>query len=153
MKDAVIEMPIPPGASFGKPVARFALQGIRDAYTDEPSCLPQSNLTFPRREDEVRVLQQKLSALCKANRKREAIAEALAFFDDRLIARRIRDCDRAFRQLQVTELAASVMVSILGITIRAKELKGRAIFFERVFQEIARVKGKRYAKELLAKYR
>ena len=40
-----------------------------------------------------------------------------------------------------------------GITIRAKMLKGRTLFCERAFQEIARRKGKKYASELLAKYR
>ena len=103
-------------------------------------------------EDESAVFQQNLYALCKANRKREAIAEALDYFDERLLAGQFRDCNRTLHQLQVDKLASSVMVSILGITICAKKLKGRAIFFERAFQEIARQKGKRYAIELLAKY-
>lgn len=113
----------------------------------------QSNVTAPLQKDEFVVLEQNLFALCKANRKREAIAEALDYFDDRLLAGQFRDCDRALRQLQVAKLASSVMVSILGITIRAKQLKSRALFFDRVFREVARQKGKRYANELLLKYR
>ena len=153
MKDAVIETPIPSIAYTGEPIWRFTLQGIRAASTEDPSCLPQSNLTLPPYEDEVKGFQQKLYALCKVNRKREAIAESLDYFDNRLISRQFRECDRALRQLQVAKLASSVMVSILGITIHAKKLKGRAIFFEQAFQEITRQKGKKYASELLAKYR
>jgi hypothetical protein len=115
-------------------------------------CSPQSNTTVLLPEDELPIFEANLYALCKAKRDREAIAEALDYFDDRLIARQFTDCNRALHQLQVAKLASSVMVSILGITIRAKS-KSRAIFFERAFQEIARLKGKKYAIELLAKYR
>ncbi len=153
--DAVIEKPVFRGASTGEPVSRLTRteQDIRASLAEEPSWFRQINVSLPPYEDEVAVFQQNLDAHCTVNRHREAIAEALDYFDDRLIAGHFRDCDRALRQLQVAKLASSVMVSILGITIRAKTLKGRAIFFERAFQEIARRKGKKYASELLAKYR
>jgi hypothetical protein len=134
---------------------RLTWTEVRAAVTAEPlnppSWLLLNNATSP--PDEFGVFEQTLYALCKVNRDREAIAEALNYFDGRLIARQFKDCERAFRQLQVGKLASSVLVSILGITIHAKHVKGRSIFFEQAFQEIARQKGKRYASELLAKYR
>ena len=39
------------------------------------------------------------------------------YFDDKLLDGEFRGCDSALRQLQVSKLAPSVMVSILGITI------------------------------------
>jgi hypothetical protein len=116
------------------------------------SRLLRSNATVFPHEDEFAVLASNLYALCKAKRDREAIAEALDYFDDLLIARRFTDCNRALRELQVAKLSSSVMVSILGITLCAKS-KSRTIFFERTFQDITRKKSRRYASELLGKYR
>ncbi len=128
-------------------------QNIRTASTGDPSGIPQHNATLLHYQDEYADFEQTLYALCKVNRDREAIAEALDYFDDRLITGKFKDCDLALQRLQAGKLASSVLVSILGITIRAKKLKGRALFFERSFQEIARQKGKKYASELLTKYR
>src|SRR5438105_1164681 len=101
--------------------------------------------TYPY-EDEFGEFANYLYALCIVNRDREAIAESLDYFDDRLTARRFRECDRAFRQLQTGKLASSVLVSILGITVRAKALKARGSFYERAFEEISKRKGKKYAR-------
>src|SRR5262249_18675776 len=113
----------------------------------------RTNTTQPRIQDEFAAVEGNLYALCEAKRDRSAIAEALDYFDDCLISRRFPDCERALRRLQVTKLAPSVLVAILGITLRAQNLQNRASFFERAFQEIARQKSKKYARELLAKYR
>lgn len=148
--NAIIELPTSPDASTAQPQRSWVER--RASSIDSFFFINFDNLAFRTNEDETRVFEQTLYALCKANRRREAIAEALNFFDDRLIGREFRECDRALRQLQVSKLASSVLVSVLGVTLRAKQLKGRAIFFERAFQEVARQKGKGYARELLAKY-
>jgi hypothetical protein len=142
-------------ASSGEPMSQIIPRKQVDSVVAlaEPPRTLHNNAALPRCEDEFGVFEHKLYALCKVNRNREAIAEALDYFDDRLIAGRFRECAGALRQLQVTKLAPSVMVSILGITVWAKILKGRAIFFDSAFHEIARQKGSRYASELLAKYR
>jgi hypothetical protein len=126
---------------------------IRDESGRAPSRLFQGNASLPLQQDEFEVFEQTLHALCKVNRDREAIAESLNYFDDRLSGRRFRECNRALHQLHVDRLASSVLVSILGMTVPVKALAGRASFYERSFQEIARRKGKKYARELLAKYR
>jgi hypothetical protein len=142
-------------ASSGEPFSRMRrrVQDIRAELSEESTWIPHHNATLLPYEDELTAFEQKLYALCKVNRDREAIALALDYFDDQLIAMQFRTCDRALLRLQVAKLAAAVLVSILGITIRAKTLKGRERFFERAFQEIARKKDKKYATELLAKYR
>jgi hypothetical protein len=122
------------------------------ASAEDPFQVARTNATLPD-EDQFVTFAKTLYILCRVGRTREAIAEALDYFDDRLLAGEFRECDRALRQLDVARLAPSVMVSILGITIRAKKLKGRSIFFERSSQAIANQKGKRYASELLTKYR
>jgi hypothetical protein len=142
-------------ASNCESVSQFTriAQDNRAASAEEPARFLPTNSSLPPYDDEGTIFRINLYALCKVERKREAIAEALNYFDSRLIARRFSDCDRALLQLDVTRLASSVIVSILGITLRAKHLKCRAIFFERAMREIARQKGRQYARELLTKYR
>lgn len=125
---------------------------VQAASMEDPFRVPQMNTTMAD-EDRFVIFAKTLYALCKAGRIREAVAEAIDYFDDGLLAGEFRECDRALRQLEITRLAPSVMVSILGITIRARKLKGRAIFFQRSNEAIAKQKGKRYASELLTKYR
>lgn len=103
-------------------------------------------------EDDLVRFKKTLYALSSANRDEEAIAEALDYFDDRLIRRDFRECERALLQLEPSKLSTSTMVSILGITARTRELKSRARFYELSFKEIARLKGRNYALQLLTKY-
>jgi len=123
------------------------------ASTSEPWEICQDRASELPHEDQYAAFEQTLYALCKAKRDREAIAEALDYFDDRLTSGRFADCNRAFRQLQVARLASSVLVSILGVSVRQKKSRSRANFFKRSFHEIARQKGMKYAIELLFKYR
>jgi hypothetical protein len=94
-----------------------------------------------------------LYALCKINKTQEAIADALDYFDDNLIAGHPENCNRAFLELDARSLSPAVLVSILGITIRAKNVPGRNGFYRKALHEIARQKGEKYAAELLSKYR
>jgi hypothetical protein len=98
---------------------------------------------------------ERLYALCKLGERGEAIARALDFFDDLLIDGRFFECGRALGLLNPKKLAPSVIVSVLGITIRAKQVLGtaRASFYQLGLQEVTRLKGKKYANELLGKYR
>ncbi|MBL8792310.1 MAG: hypothetical protein JNM56_00240 [Planctomycetia bacterium] len=136
-------------AAMSSMVRATTSEGLPDASVRVRRC----NTTAEQRGDDVAVLKQDLYALCRVDRRRDAIARALDFFDDRLLAGDFRDCDRALRQLEVAKLSPSVLVSILGITIRAKKLECRDSFYQRALEEIARQKGKKYATELLTKYR
>ena len=96
------------------------MQDNRAASSEKPIGFPLVNTTLLPYENEGSLFLINLYALCKVNRKFEAIDEALDYFDERLVAGQFSDCDRALRQLQVGKLASSVIVSILGITIRAR---------------------------------
>lgn len=97
-----------------------------------------------------------LMALSATNRE-AAIDRALDHFDDLLIAGQWPRCDADLAALDtaaVRELDSSVLVSILGITLKAKPLlPRRPAFYGRVTAEMARRKGRRYANGLLKKYR
>jgi hypothetical protein len=98
-----------------------------------------------------------LLSLSAADDREAAIDLVIDFFDDRLIADLTADCDAALDLIGsdgVDRVPPSVLVSILGVTLRAKTfLKSRAAFFDRVFASVGRRKGHRYAKSLLEKYR
>lgn len=101
-------------------------------------------------------LAELLSKSAKDDRE-AAIDLVIDYFDDRLIADQAGDCDDALDAIGadvVDRVPPSVLVSILGITLRAKPLlKRRAAFFDRALASIGRKKGRRYATNLLDKYR
>ena len=78
----------------------------------------------------------------------------LDYFDDRLIRRQFLECDEAIARIDVSQVDSSVLVSVLGITLAAKErLLKRKGFFDRVFAEIKKRKSWWYARSLLNKYK
>jgi hypothetical protein len=105
------------------------------------------------RTEKVIELVNTLVILCKANRRAEAIDTAIAYFDDRLTDNELEDANLALYVLNPQYLASSVVVSILGITRKAAHLPTRRRFFERAYEVITKAKGRKYAKELLEKYR
>ncbi len=104
-------------------------------------------------EQEIEDFKKAVYALCKADQEDEAIMEAMTFFNRHLRQRQFSKCAKVLNSLEVEKLARSVMVSILGITIRAKKLAGRDEFYSRSYTEIARQKGNKYARDMLTKYR
>lgn len=104
-------------------------------------------------KDEFREFSETVYALVRANRDQAAIAKVLDYFDSLLSDRKFFDCNQALRRLQVSLLPGSVLVSILGITIRARAMRARAAFYECALAKLSKEKGSKYAKELLSKYR
>ena len=90
--------------------------------------------------------------LCRLDCRAEAIDLALNYFDDLLRARNLVECEKTLDELDENRLCSSVLVSILGIT-RLEKSRGRDEFFERSHKRIADLKGRKYAKDLLEKYR
>lgn len=91
--------------------------------------------------------------LCQSGRQREANAQALDYFDDRMIAGRFPECDSTLSLLLPARLAPSTIISLLSITYHARRvLPARAKFYRAAFDEVARAEGKAYAKELLEQY-
>ncbi len=82
---------------------------------------------------------------------------AMDYYDELLIAREFAACNRAFASMNneiINGIDTSVLVAILLITHRAKQHLGeRTSFYNRVFQSIARRKGKRYSAGLLERYK
>lgn len=86
--------------------------------------------------------------------RRLAIDESLRYFNSVLNEESFQICDETMRRIDIERIPSSVMVSILGITLPGKtQLHQRHDFFLRVYAEIARLKGRKYANELLTKYR
>lgn len=84
---------------------------------------------------------------------RAAMIDAvLVELNDALIAGDFARCDA--RLASYGPLPGSVAVSVLGITVKAADrLPSREAFWRRTFDAIAAEKGRRYARELLGKYR
>ena len=94
-----------------------------------------------------------LYARCDQNSRAEAIDLALWYLDDLLSAEKHRECDAVLGLLDPSRLAPSVLVAILGITRRMEYKVGRNRFFAWTMARVEKVKGKRYARQLLEKYR
>lgn len=95
--------------------------------------------------------------LCAEDKREEAIDLALDYFDDLLLNGKLTECDVAFSSLDdaaIGQLASSILVSILGVTLQANALlPARSSFYDRVCAEVTRRQGRRYAIDLLEKYR
>lgn len=94
-----------------------------------------------------------LRALSREDRRSEAIDLALDYLDDLLISARSDECDMVLSLISPRDLASSISVSILGITRKVNDLPARRRFFDAAFSHIAQLKGRKYAAELLNKYR
>ena len=94
-----------------------------------------------------------LQDLSRKNRRAEAIDLALEYLDGLLAEGRADDLELTMHTLNPERLATSIVVSILGITRKANHSPARQQFFALSMKYITRLKGPRYASELLAKYR
>ena len=94
-----------------------------------------------------------LYALDRTGRKAGAIDLAIAYFNDAQHDGRLADCSAAFKALDPFRLSSSVCVSVLGITLRSRDVDGRRDFWHRTYRRVACDKGCGYARRLLRKYR
>jgi hypothetical protein len=104
---------------------------------------------------EVRTLNflAKVYHLNKHGQYHVAIDEVLAFFDEALLENNIAQCQQALRQLDVNQLSASVLKTVLVITGKAKAwLPERESFFKRAKDHLARTRSARDAARLLDKH-
>lgn len=129
----------------------------------EPSNLPAPAPVYLRpnstkvNRNPIQELLDSLMGLADDGSKEDAIDVALDFFDTNLAKMNYPLCDAAILRFDdgvVRRLHSSVLVSVLGITLNAKEsLRARASFYNRVWEEVVRRKGRSYTKTLLKKYR
>ena len=144
---------LPDGGFRESSSSRTTVYSCYPRFMEKP-CRKSGLTKEEQTETEIRSLVDSLYALCKLQKDRDAIDVALDFFDDRLIENRYDECEHTLRRIECHKMASSVLVSILGITIRAKKrLRARASFYERTLVQITRQKGTKYALKVLSKYR
>ncbi len=82
-----------------------------------------------------------------------AIDEILTFFDEALLENNIAQCQQTLRQLDASQLSASVIKTVLVITGKAKPwLPERESFYRRAKDHLGKTRGAKDAARLLDKH-
>lgn len=98
---------------------------------------------------------ENLYSLCKDNRRQEALAIILDFFDDNLSIGNFDLCKETIRELDPANLTSSSIVTILAYTNMVKDSLEpyRKIFFDKAMIVLTEMRGKKIAKELINRYK
>lgn len=99
-----------------------------------------------------------LAPIVESGDRETMIDFTLDYFDELLVNQKMDQCKAELAMIDdrlIKDVDSSVLVSILGITLSASNLllPDRERFYERTVATIAGRKGKRFATELLGKYR
>jgi hypothetical protein len=117
---------------------------------DCSTAIPDLNVRNIRNDD----VLQAIYRLDAHGMVRHAADRVLEHIDNLLNESRFSECDHLFREVDLTRLSDTLVVSFLGITLAAKpKLKLRAAFYDQALEVVSRRRGRDVAQRLLQRYR